>query len=161
MIAATTITATTPSQRVSTATGIGTHRFAINTRICPMPITGTGAECMLGCSLRLSGRRRRPPDAVRPSLNVPADAVSKMSRHLEILDLSYLRTNQMSSGDGANFAPPLDFDLRSSGDFSTAAAVPEPPIEALLLTGLAAFSFSLTKRRVPVTPAPAASRTRG
>jgi len=55
----------------------------------------------------------------------------------------------------------LDFDLRSSGDFSTAAAVPEPPIEALLLTGLAAFSFSLTKRRVPVTPAPAASRTRG
>lgn len=54
--AAITITTTAPCQRVSTARGIGTHRFAISTCICPMPITGTGTECMLGCSIRLPGR---------------------------------------------------------------------------------------------------------
>lgn len=47
-----TITTMTPCPRLS----IGTHRFAISTRMCPMPITVTGTECMLGCSLRLSGR---------------------------------------------------------------------------------------------------------
>lgn len=51
-----TITTMTPCPRLSTAMCIGTHRFAISTRMCPMPITGTGTECMLGCSLRLSGR---------------------------------------------------------------------------------------------------------
>jgi hypothetical protein len=53
------------------------------------------------------------------------------------------------AGDGANFAPQLGFDLRSSGDFSTAAAVPEPQTWALLLTGLAVFGRRLTVRRAP------------
>ena len=49
----------------------------------------------------------------------------------------------LESGDGANFAPQAGFDLRTSGDFSTAAAVPEPQGWALLLGGLTVLGCRL------------------
>ena len=59
MTMATMITTTTPCLRLITAMCIGTHRFAINTRMFPMPITGTGTERM-GAWAGPASNLRRP-----------------------------------------------------------------------------------------------------
>jgi hypothetical protein len=53
-----------------------------------------------------------------------------------------------SVGDGANFAPQLGFDFRTDGDFSTAAAVPEPATWALMLGGVLALGLRHRRSRL-------------
>ncbi len=67
--------------------------------------------------------------------------------HSFTFELIYSDRVLTAHDSSANFDGQSAFDLRTVGDFSTAAAVPEPQAWALLLAGLAGLSAARGLRR--------------